>query len=156
MATAEQVEAYNRREISRIAGAFKAMDEEATKEAQRIGGALAEFLRGKIIEKAYTVRQSQRVAVQVAQGATVAKTSKVGEISFGFATQRFSGGGTTRQLWPGFEFGSNRFKQFPAYSGRYGRGSRGWFIYPTLRKLQPELIRKWEEKFAEILKEWGK
>ncbi len=41
----------------------------------------------------------------------------------------------------GIEFGSNKFKQFPAYSGRQGRGSRGWFIYPTLRRIQPELIR---------------
>lgn len=149
MATAEQVEAYNRREISRIAGAFKAMDEEATKEAQRVGGALAEFLRGKIIEKAYTVRQSQRVAVQVAQGATVAKTSKVGEIKIGFAGQRFSGGGSTKELWPGTEFGSKKYKQFPGWN------PQGWYIYPALRENQGDLVKQWEESFTRIVDKYG-
>ncbi len=64
------------------------------------------------------------------------------------------GGATTQTLWGGIEFGSNKFKQFPAYSGRQGRGSRGWFIYPTLRRIQPELINKWEESFNRIIKEW--
>jgi hypothetical protein len=53
------------------------------------------------------------------------------------------------------EFGSNKFKQFPSYSGRQGRGSRGWFIYPTLRRIQPELIEKWEASFDRILKEYA-
>ncbi len=64
------------------------------------------------------------------------------------------GGATTQTLWGGIEFGSNKFKQFPAYSGRQGRGSRGWFIYPTLRRIQPELINKWEQSFDRIIKEW--
>ena len=59
-------------------------------------------------------------------------------------------------LWGGIEFGSNRFKQFPAFSGRApGGGSRGWFIYPTLRRIQPELVNKWQESFERILKEWA-
>lgn len=149
MTTAAEVEAYNRKEIRAIAASFKAMDEEATKEAQRIGGALAEFLRGKIIEKAYTVRQSQRVAVKVAQGATVAKTSKVGEIKIGFAGQRFSGGGATKELWPGTEFGSKKYKQFPGWN------PQGWYIYPALRENQSELVRQWEERFGEIVEKFG-
>ena len=64
------------------------------------------------------------------------------------------GGATTRDLWGGEEFGSNKFKQFPIWSGSQGRGSRGWFIYPTLRRLQPEIIQRWETAFDQILKEW--
>jgi hypothetical protein len=80
---------------------------------------------------------------------------KVGEISYGFVSQKFSGGGTTQQLWGGEEFGSNKFKQFPIWSGRYGGvGSRGWFIYPTLRAEQPHIIEEWENAFTKILKEW--
>jgi hypothetical protein len=84
----------------------------------------------------------------------VSKSSKVGEISFGFAGQKLSGGGTTQQLWGGAEFGSNRLKQFPRWSGREGRGSRGWFIYPTLRSAQPEIIKKWEESFSKIVRKY--
>ena len=81
-------------------------------------------------------------------------SSKIGELSFGFASQKFSGGGTTQQLWGGYEFGSNKFKQFPIWSGKQGRGSKGWFIYPTLREIQPEIIAQWENAFDRILKEW--
>ena len=148
--------AYDKRELGQILRAFKAMDEEATKVAAETGYELSQWVFGEVKKAGYARYINPAAVRRIVDGGSVSKTSKVGQISYGFARQRFSGGGTTRQLWPGFEFGSNRFKQFPAYSGRYGRGSRGWFIYPTLRKLQPELIRKWEQKFAEILKEWGK
>ena len=73
-------------------------------------------------------------------------------MSFGFAGQKFSGGGTTQSLWGGYEFGSNRLKQFPKWSGKEGRGSRGYFIYPTLRAEQSYLINLWEESFDKIVK----
>jgi len=127
------------------------MSEEATIQAKQESSALAEFAQGKIKAKA-TGRG--KAADRIAQGSRVSKSSKIGELSFGFAAQKFSGGGTTQQLWGGNEFGSNNFKQFPIWSGSEGRGSKGWFIYPTLREIQPELIAKWETAFDKILKEW--
>ncbi len=79
---------------------------------------------------------------------------KIGEFSYGFASQRFSGGGSTQKLWAGYEFGSNRLRQFPRRTPSKGRGNAGYFIYPTLRKIQPELINKWEQSFDRIIKEW--
>jgi hypothetical protein len=55
----------------------------------------------------------------------------------------------------GLEFGSTRFKQFPNWSGRYGGGSRGWFIYPTLRDIQPELTERWTNEMNDVVKVWG-
>jgi hypothetical protein len=75
-------------------------------------------------------------------------------MSFGFASQKFSGGGTTQKLWGGYEFGSNKYKQFPIWSGREGRGSKGWFIYPTLKAEQPQIISQWAEAFSQIVKVW--
>jgi hypothetical protein len=143
--------AYDKADLRRVLGAFKAMSEEATIQAKQESSALAEFAQGKIKAKA-TGRG--KAADRIAQGSRVSKSSKIGELSFGFAAQKFSGGGTTQQLWGGNEFGSNTFKQFPIWSGSEGRGSRGWFIYPTLREIQPELIAKWETAFDKILKEW--
>jgi hypothetical protein len=154
--TYEQGLAYDRRELAQLIKAFKAMDAEATKVAAQSGFELSEFVADKVKSAGYSRYINPTAVRRIVDGVSVSKTSKVGQVSYGFARQRFSGGGTTRQLWPGFEFGSKRFKQFPTYSGRFGRGGRGWFIFPTLRRLQPELVRKWEEKFSDILKIWGK
>ena len=144
--------AYDKADLRRVLGAFKAMSEEATIQAKQESSALAEFAKGKIVSAAGAT--FNKADDRIAQGAKVSKSSKIGELSFGFAAQKFSGGGTTQQLWGGNEFGSNKYKQFPIWSGKQGRGSRGWFIYPTLREIQPELIAKWENAFDKILKEW--
>ena len=145
--------AYDKADLRRVLGAFKAMDAEATVQAKITSAALAEFAQDKIIG---TASGRGRAADKIARGSRVSKSSKIGELSFGFAGQKFSGGGTTQQLWGGNEFGSNKYKQFPIWSGSSptGRGSNGWFIYPTLRAIQPEIIAKWENAFDKILKEF--
>ena len=151
---ADSVEiAYDKADLRRVLGAFKAMDAEATIQAKAASGALAEFAQDKIVG---TAVGRGRAAEKIARGSRVSKSSKIGELSFGFAGQKFSGGGTTQQLWGGNEFGSNKYKQFPVWSGlgAKGRGSNGWFIYPTLRAIQPEIIAKWENAFDKILKEF--
>jgi hypothetical protein len=145
--------AYDKSDLRGVIKAFKAMDDEAISQAKVSSNALASYLQGKIQAKAGTL-QSRNVSSRIADGSRVSKSSKIGEISFGFAAQKFSGGATTQMLWGGSEFGSNRFKQFPVWSGREGRGSRGWFIYPTLRAEQPYIINEWENSFDKILKEW--
>jgi len=149
---AEDSIAYDKSDLRRIYGAFKAMDDEAIAQAKVVSGGLATYVQGKIIQAAN--RTKNNADDLIASSSRVSKTSKIGELSFGFASQKFSGGGTTQQLWGGYEFGSNKFKQFPVWSGREGRGSRGWFIYPTLRAEQPYIINQWENAFSKILKEW--
>lgn len=149
-----EVDAYNRREIREVIRAFKAMDDTAVAEAKKVSGALAEYALGKIQQAAGTRTVSQKVAVRVAQGGKVSKSSKVGEISLGFASQKFSGGATTKDLWAGMEFGSNRYAQFPARTPRYRKGNYGYFIYPTLKAAQPHIINEWQDAFSKILKEF--
>jgi hypothetical protein len=149
---AEQAIAYDKSDLRGVLKAFKAMDEEATAQAKVVSGGLATYVQDKII--AASNRRPNVAASRIASGSRVSKSSKIGELSFGFASQKFSGGATTQQLWGGYEFGSNKYKQFPLWSGREGRGSRGWFIYPTLRAEQPNIIAKWEKAFTEILKEF--
>jgi hypothetical protein len=151
---ASEAIAYDKKDLRDIYKAFKLMDDQATDEARRQSAALAYFASQEIKQAAGQRTKSGKVAQRVADGVSISKSSKIGEFSYGFARQKFSGGATTQTLWGGVEFGSNKFKQFPTYSGRQGRGSRGWFIYPTLRRIQPELINKWEESFNRIIKEW--
>jgi hypothetical protein len=144
--------AYDKADLRRILGAFKAMDDQAVQQAKGVSNGLATYVQSKI--KSAAGNRPNKAASRVADGSRVSKSSRIGELSFGFVSQKFSGGGTTQQLWGGYEFGSNKFKQFPVWSGREGRGSRGYFIYPTLRAEQPHIIAQWEAAFTKILKEW--
>jgi hypothetical protein len=149
-----EVEAYNRKEIREVVRSFKAMDETAIAEAKKVSGALADYALGKIKEAAGTRTVATKVATRIADNGKVSKSSKIGEISLGFASQRFSGGGTTKSLWGGMEFGSNRFPQFPNRTPNLGRGNKGYFIFPTLKAAQPHIIREWQEAFSKIIKEF--
>jgi len=146
--------AYDKSDLRGITRAFKAMDDEAVQAAKKESSALAEFAADKIKQTAATRQVSGTAARRIADGVVISKSSKIGEFSYGFARQKFSGGGSTLDLLYGMEFGSNRFKQFPNRTPNRGRGNSGYFIYPTLRQIQPELIRKWETAFDSILKEW--
>jgi hypothetical protein len=147
--------ALDRTELRQVFKALKGMTEEANDEAKRQSGALAEFARAEVIQTA-SRGNNTKVSGRIAQGSKVKKSSRIGEITYGFASQKFSGGGNTKLLWGGTEFGSNKDRQFPVWSGRGPNGgSKGWFIYPTLRRIQPQIVAKWTESFTKILKEWG-
>lgn len=147
---------YDKRELRSIIAAFKAMDDEAVDAAKRESSALARYAANQVRAYGITRTFGQAVVDRITSGVKVSSTSKIGEFSYGFASQRFSGGGSTKDLWAGYEFGSNRYRQFPRRTPRKGRGNSGYFIYPALRKIQPELVKKWEEAFSKILKEWDK
>lgn len=160
MTSQAQVEAYNKREIAQIQRVFKAMDEQAQQEAKKIGRDLAEFAQKKIWAAA---TGAGLPALRISQGSKVSQSAKTGELSFGFARQKFSGGGTTqinygggKGILAGWEFGSNRFPQFPDYAGASpsGRGSKGRFIYPTLRAIQPSIVDAWEKSFSKVISEF--
>jgi hypothetical protein len=139
---------YDKSDLRGIIKAFQAVSD-----AKAVSNGLATYLQSKIVSVA--AGRPNKAASRIAQGSRVSKSSKIGEISFGFVSQKFSGGGTTQQLWGGYEFGSTKFKQFPIWSGRGPRGgSAGYFIYPTLRAEQPHIIAQWENAFSKILKEW--
>ena len=143
---------YDKAELRAITKSFKAMDDESIDQAKKVSNELATYVQGKIIEASGRTRNL--LDDRIAAGSKVSKSSKIGEMSFGFVSQKLSGGGTTQQLWGGAEFGSNKKKQFPVWSGKEGRGSRGWFIYPTLRAEQPEILKRWETGFSDIIKKY--
>jgi len=152
---AEEVSAFDRTELRQVYKAFTLLGDEAKAEARQSSNNLATYLQSQIAATAATRSKGQKAINRIVSGSKVSKTSTTGEIRYGFASQRFSGGATTQQLWAGYEFGSNKFKQFPSYSGRMGKGSRGWFIYPTLRKEQRNIVSQWTAAFNKILDKWG-
>jgi len=167
MATStEPLIVYDKRELASFAKVIKNMSQIAVEETKRRVGELAQ----KELNEIRRVASSRgKVADRVAQGGKVKKSSVLGEISFGFAEQRFSGGATTqfntrndpkgkrKGIGAAAEFGSGKYPQFPRWSGPMpkGPGSRGWFIYPTIRHLQPTIIKEFEEIILAVRKEFA-
>jgi hypothetical protein len=145
---------YSKRELASLAKTFSAMGDDSVESAKKVSYEIAQLAKRAISEGAASRTKNNAGARKVADGAQISRTSKTGKLSYGFDGQRFSGGGSTKKLWGGLEFGSSRFKQFPEWSGRYGSGSRGWFIFPSLRKIQPELTLMWMKEVNNIIKDW--
>lgn len=149
-----------------FAKVMRNMSDIAVEETRRRVGELAQRELNEIRQIASS---RGKVANRVAQGGKIKKSSLLGEISFGFASQKFSGGATTQfntrndpkgsrtGIGAASEFGSGKYPQFPRWSGPMpkGPGSRGWFIYPTIRHLQPTIIKEFEDIILAIRKEFN-
>lgn len=157
---------YDKKELAQFAKVMRNMSEIAVTETKRRVGELAQ----KELSAIRSIATSRgKVASRVAEGGKVKKSSLLGEISFGFAGQKFSGGATTqfntrsdlkgnrKGIGAAAEFGSDKYRQFPRWSGPMpkGPGSRGWFIYPTIRHLQPTIIKEFEDIIMSIRKEFA-
>jgi hypothetical protein len=157
---------YDKKELNKFAAGLRTMSDIAVTETKRRVGELAER---ELSEVRNAAKSRGKVADRIAQGGKVKKSSLLGEISFGFAGQKFSGGATTQfntrkdpkgsrlGIGAATEFGSNRYPQFPRWSGGMskGAGSRGWFIYPTVRHLQPTIIKEFEDIIMDIRREFS-
>lgn len=165
MADNVQFSAFTQRELRSLAKTFKAMGDEAVDHSREIAYEIASMAQKEIRQAGYTRTKSAGAVRRVVDGSTISRSSKTGRLSYGFAGQRLSGGATTQQVWGGLEFGSSvklrkdgrvrKYNQFPDYSGRFGAGSRGWFIYPTLRKIQPELTLKYIRAMNTAVRNWS-
>jgi len=147
---------WDKTELRGLFAAFKAMQEEAIQQSKAVSGDLAtkmaDYIKG-------AARNSTRARAnsKVADNVKVSKSSKIGEFGYGYKSQRlFSGGASTLDMVYGSEFGSINYPQFPPKSPRTGNGkAAGYFIYPTLRQKQPEIVKLWEQAFDQILKEYN-
>jgi hypothetical protein len=161
----QRVFSYDKKELRAIAMVIRKMGEEAAEQARSITGNLVDFAVGEIKQAAGNHPRPKQ-ARKIADGIRISKKSVIGEFSMGFASQRFSGGATTQLregrtptngILAGVEFGSDKLKQFLARTPKFGiKGNEGYFIWPTMRRIQPEIVKKWENSFSEILKEWDK
>ena len=161
----QRVIQYDARELRKISSVIRKMGEEASEQARDATSTLTTYAVTQIKSAASSAPASKQ-ARRIAEGVRISKTSVMGEFGLGFAAQKFSGGATTqlnndtgsgKGILAGVEFGSTKLKNFPARTPKFGlRGSRGYFIWPTLRRIQPEIIRRWEEAFTKIVKEWDR
>lgn len=157
--------AYDSKQIKAIASTLRKMDDEAKNQAREITSSLTDYAVQQIKSAADSYPRPKQ-ARRIADSITISKTSVIGEFGIGFARTKFSGGADGRiregntpnnSILAGIEFGSRKHKHFLPRTPKFGiRGNAGYFIFPTMRKIQPEIIKKWEESFSKITKEWLK
>jgi hypothetical protein len=129
----------------------KAANDIATVAASAIGSALQATPQGQAIAK--TIR--------------VSKTSKSPLITIGGGTAKLKSGTPVGEILIGTEFGAYNnirrerksgtyigLRQFDKRSPREGRGNAGYFIFPTLKALQPYITKKWVDEVDRIRREW--
>jgi hypothetical protein len=107
------------------------------------------------------------------QAAVVAATvrparDRVPTVYVGGTKGRASGGANAGQLLFGNEFGGNRNAfgnlsafpnggyRFPPRTAREGRGNKGYWIFPTLKTMQPEIKKRWFKAVNEVMDLWAR
>jgi len=111
-------------------------------------------------------------ALMPKQAAIVAATirparDRVPTVYIGGTRGRASGGANAGQLLFGNEFGGERNAKgslssfpnggyrFPERSDREGRGNKGYWIFPSLKKMQPTIRKRWDDAVQRVLNNWA-
>ena len=161
----QRVIQYDKGELRKISSVIRKMGDEAKDQARAVTSSLTDYAVSEI-KVAAGQHPRPKQAKRIAEGIRISKSSVIGEFGMGFASQRFSGGATTQLregsqptngILAGVEFGARKVKHFLPRTPRFGlRGNAGYFIWPTMRKIQPEIIKRWEDAFSLVVKEWDK
>ena len=147
--------------------ALNAMDKDAQGQLKNEVYSLSTWVAGAIKTSAYVGARFP------AQAAIVASTirprrDRVPTIVVGGSQGRASGGANAGQLLFGNEFGGNPDwrksvsgfpnggYKFPPRSPREGRGNTGYWIFPTLKAMQPAIKRRWQEACVKVLDNWAR
>jgi hypothetical protein len=108
-------------------------------------------------------KQAQIVAASVKPSRDRVPTVRVGG-----SRGRVSGGANAGQLLFGNEFGGDRNAygnlnafpnggyRFPARTSREGRGNTGYWIFPTLKAMQPEIRKRWFVAVNKVMDLWAR
>jgi hypothetical protein len=136
--------------------AFKKLDKGASVAAKEEVMKIAELLAARIRAKAPTDKRYQNLAVTVKAGRDRVPIIRIG----GRQTPRVSGGGGPAQLVIGMEFGAEQNGpngwRFPARTPKLGRGNAGYWIYPTAKANQDEIVQLWFAAMDKLIDEWSR
>jgi hypothetical protein len=113
------------------------------------------------LQNSYTMNpypdQAQKVAATIR-----ANKDRLPNVTIGGSKGRFSGGAVSGQVLFGSEFGgpspfANGGRRFPDRSPSEGRGNIGYGIFATLKRIQPELTKRWKDSVdRHVIKVWDK
>jgi hypothetical protein len=152
-------------DINAIRKTFKNMDEIAQNDMNRAAQQIAIEAASAVGSALQSTPQGQAIARSI----KVSPKSKTPFFTVGGSSVKLKNGTPVGEIALGVEFGAYQdrprkrkgkstnyvgYRQFQPRSPREGRGNAGYFIFPTLKALQPEITRKWVEQVDRIRKEW--
>ena len=152
-------------DINAIRKTFKKMDDIAKDDMNRAAQQIAIEAASAVGSALQSTPQGQAIARSI----RVSPKSKTPFFTVGGSSVKLKNGTPVGEIALGVEFGAYQdrqrkrkgkstnyvgYRQFQPRSPREGRGNAGYFIFPTLKALQPEITRKWVEQVDRIRREW--
>jgi hypothetical protein len=147
--------------------ALNVMDKEAQFELKNDVYSISSWVAGNIQQAGYAHPIYPKQAKIIAATVRPAR-DRVPTIYVGGSKGRVSGGANAGQLLFGNEFGGNRNAygnksafpnggyRFPPRTGREGRGNKGYWIFPTLKAMQPEIKQRWFAACSKVMDKWAR
>ena len=147
--------------------AISAMDKDAQGALKNDVSIISAWTAKGIQQAGYAHPLYPRQAAIVAATVRPAK-DRVPTVYVGGGKGRVSGGANAGQLLFGNEFGGERNAKnsqsafpnggyrFPPRTAREGRGNTGYWIFPTLKAMQPEIKRRWFEAVNKVMDNWAR
>ena len=147
--------------------AINVMDKEAQFELKNEVASISAWTASSIKQSAYTQSPMPRQAAIVAETVRAAR-DRVPSVYVGGSKGKASGGANAGQLLFGNEFGGDRNAfgnssafpnggyRFPARTSREGRGNIGYWIFPTLKAMQPEIKKRWFAAVNKVMDNWAR
>lgn len=155
------------RDLANVFAALKRLDVDANNKLKDEVASISAWTAQGIRQAAFGFSPMPRQAAVVAQTVRFNR-DRVPNVTIGGSKGRASGGANAGQLLFGNEFGGERNSKgsksafpnggfrFPPRTPKEGRGNRGYWIFPTVKSMQPEITRRWMGAINDILDKWGK
>ena len=125
----------------------------AKAEAMKIAEVLASRIRARL--NSSPDPRYRALAASVRVGSDRVPVIRIGAL----ANPKVSGGGGPRELVIGLEFGADQSGpngwRFPPRTPRFGRGNHGYYIFPTARVNQREIVQMWFDAMDKLLDDWA-
>jgi hypothetical protein len=139
-------------ELKGLLRTFSKMDDIAKNDMKKIAADIAKRNAELILQRASQAPTKQATAV--ASSIEVVSTSKDPALKMIRKNVVTSSGARSGEIFPGSEFGSTKYKQFPPRTARFGRGNAGYWLYKPLKERQPQILQEWLKGFELVRNAW--
>lgn len=146
------------REVKDLLNAFNRLDKGSNVDLRKSAGEIAEYAKRQIQAEASSMASARggngQMAQRVADAGLVVRKDRLPKIKMRGKRRVFSGGGSVEDVAWGAMFGSNKYRQFPARLPKQGKGNKSYFMFSTLSRIHPKIVRLWQEAVNEIADKW--